>query len=89
MTKPDMSHPGTTSVSVWGQLYAVRANWPEASSQVEALDADNEWAATGKQSADYRHSHLAALRANIEESCIDGIDERTEAEIDAAIEEAE
>lgn len=86
---PDMSHPGTTSTEIWGQIYAVRANWAEASSQVEALDGDNEWVHTGRQVADYRHSSFAALRENIEASCLDGIDDGVAAEIDAAMESAE
>lgn len=86
---PDMSHPGTTSTELWGQTYAVRANWAEASSQIEALDADNEWCYTGRQVADYRHCKFAALREDIEKSCLDEIDDESEAEIDGAMERAE
>lgn len=78
------------STRVWGDTYAVRANWAQASDQVQALDADGDWVATGHQVADYRHSAEAALRAQLELSAIASgpFDETARAEIEAAMERA-
>lgn len=78
------------STRVWGDTYAVRADWAQASDQVQALDADGDWIATGHQVADYRHSAEAALRAQLELSAIASgpFDETACAEIEAAMERA-
>ena len=77
---------GTT---IWGDRYAVRADWSQASSPIEHLDGDNEWQPTGRQVADYCHSADAALREYIERHVVDGLDAETVSEIDAAMENAE
>ena len=75
------------ATTIWGQHYAVRANWAEASSMIESLNADDEWdiIPTGQQVGDFRHRPAAALRQVIERDCMDGIDDETRSEIDAAM----
>lgn len=62
---------GTLGIAVepWskGEIYAVAANWAQASSPVLSYGADG-WTETGRQVADYRHSERAALEAVIIEA---------------------
>lgn len=67
MTTPS----GTTGLAVepWGtgEIYAVAANWAQASAPVYSY-GNGGWDVTGQQVADYRHRATAALRAVIVQS---------------------
>jgi len=58
----------------------MRAQWGNAASQIlvawEPGDGEREWHATGRQVADYRHSSLAAARAEFSDE-VDDEDEIT------------
>lgn len=71
----------------FGERYAVRGDWSNASSPIEER-TDGAWIATGRQVADFCHSPQAALRAAIEHSCED-ISSEDSAAIDAAMLNAE
>ena len=57
------------SVEPWtpGEVYAVAANWAQASAPVMSYGSDG-WTHTGRQVADYRHRPKDALRAVITEA---------------------
>ncbi len=78
------------TVKIWGDTYSLRANWAEASSQIER-DTEDGWMDTGTQVADYRHSPEAAMRAELQQSAVAGGDDilnpNVAAEIDAALAE--
>lgn len=78
----------TLSTRVFGERYAVRADWSRAESQIQSLNADNEWDYTGRQVADYRHWPKEALRDNIMASCIDCTDDDL-LKIEEALDDAE
>lgn len=68
----DLTTPAGTSglaVEPWseGEIYAVAANWAQASAPVYAYGQDG-WHQTGRQVADYQHRANAALRAVIIEA---------------------
>ena len=57
--------------------YGVRADWAEAADEIEAL-AEDGWAPTGRQVANFRHSQQAALVWVLSRVAIDsGDDEET------------
>lgn len=70
------------AVEPWtrGEIYAVAANWAEASSPVLTYGEDG-WEYTGRQVADYRHSDLAALESIIREAIEAGGDEPDDDEV--------
>ena len=49
---------------VFGDSYAVRADWGNAAAPVERL-ADGRWESTGERVAYYRHSPTAAMRDEV------------------------
>ena len=57
------------AVEPWsrGEIYAVAANWAQASATIYAY-GKRGWHLTGRQVADYRHSPEAALRAEVIEA---------------------
>lgn len=57
------------AVEPWtpGEIYAVAADWGNASCAVLAY-GEMGWAGTGKQVADYSHDMTAALREQIEDA---------------------
>jgi len=72
----------TYETTCWGQRYAVRADWVQASSPVQVRYEDQPWDSdpAGRQVADFRHRPAAALRTFI----LDGED-GGEDEADAAV----
>ena len=69
MTLSNLTCPAGKSglaVEPWskGEIYAVAANWAQASDPILVYGPDG-WNGNGRQVADYRHSALAALRAEI------------------------
>ena len=80
LTTPD----GTTALAVapWSpdELYAVAADWAQASSPVYSYGAQG-WDQTGRQVADYRHSAQRALAAILREAVEAGGDDSDEAPI--------
>jgi hypothetical protein len=52
---------------VEGIEIAVRADWSQASCNIESLDAEGEWQSTKWQVADFGHDGEAALQSEIEE----------------------
>jgi hypothetical protein len=77
------------TAELWGESYSLRANWAEASRQIERLDEDGNWTPTGWQVANFSHSSEAAMREELRQSFLDGITEEDEAAIDAAVEDME
>ena len=83
-TISSMTTPSGTyglAVEPWskGEIYAVAANWAEASSPVLSYGEDG-WHHTGKQVADYRHSPEEALRDVLAEALVAGGDEPDDAD---------
>ena len=61
---------GTTGLAVepWrDELFAVAANWQEASAPVYELIGDDEWRESRWQVADSAHCEIAALARHLEE----------------------
>jgi hypothetical protein len=58
------------AVAPWSpdEVYAVAADWGDASSPVRTW-AEDRWIESGRQVADFRHEPEAALAAMIRESC--------------------
>jgi hypothetical protein len=71
-TKTIRCPAGTCGLAVapWSpdEVYAVAANWAEASSPVLTWGEDR-WIESGRQVADYRHEPAAALAAELREAC--------------------
>ena len=55
----------TYRTECWGQRYAVRADWAQASDPVEVRYEDEDWSLDecGRQVADFRHRPESAMRA--------------------------
>lgn len=66
-----------------GEVYAVCANWAQASDQVLTYHEDGHWVGTGRQVADFRHLQRAALVEILRESLVMGGEESDEAEEEA------
>ena len=75
---------------IWGETYGVRADWAQASDQVQALNSDGEWQSTQFQVADFRHSPEAALRRVLEDTAkIAGdLDDEVREEMEEALKNA-
>lgn len=83
---------GTTGLAVepWskGELYAVAADWAQASSPVLVYGEDG-WTSHGRQVADFRHRARAALESIIREAISMGGDEPDDDEVDGILDDAE
>ena len=92
MSKINLAAPaGMTGIGVdpWGEVFAVAANWAEASSPVmvygkKGWDLDGH----GRQVADFRHSDQAALESVLREVILDGGDEPDDDQIAAILDDA-
>ncbi len=86
---------GTSGLAVepWarGEIYAVAANWADASSPVMTYGYTG-WVPTGSQVADYGHRAYLVLRAEIVEAIATSVgipsDEVDDDEVDAIISDA-
>ena len=75
----------TIRTMIFGGACAVRANWAEASSQIECL-GDDGWLPMGRQVADFSHIPADALREHIIRACeVDRDDIEIMAEVDGAV----
>ena len=74
------------AVAVWGDIYAVAANWAEASAPVYTWCEDG-WTqdAHGRQVADFRHRPKDALREHLREVSEEGGDEISDARLDKIV----
>lgn len=95
MTMVSLTCPeGMTGLSVepWakGEIYAVAADWAQASAPVLTYGED-EWVldSRGRQVADFRHNSQAALEAIIREAAIASGDALTDDETETILAEAE
>ncbi|MDE2010226.1 MAG: hypothetical protein KGJ09_09155 [Candidatus Omnitrophica bacterium] len=72
-----------------GEIYAVAADWADASSPVIVLGEDG-WThdEQGRQVADFRHSPRAALEAIIREALEMSSDDPDETDVDAILDKA-
>lgn len=79
----------TVTCTIWGDTFRLRANWAEASSQVER-ETEDGWKQTGYQVADFCHSPERAMRRELEMACAWSLDDpgdpRNQVEISEAIE---
>lgn len=96
MTTIDITCPAGTyglAVEPWskGEIYAVAADWAQASAPVYSYGKDG-WCQIGQQVADYQHRVKDALRAQLVETIAlsEGIpsDEVDEDDIDAILSDA-
>lgn len=76
------------AVRVWGDTYAVAADWSQASAPVLVRGEDG-WTCEGRQVADYGHSSDAALRRLLAETMEASGDEASEKRIDKIMARAE
>jgi len=80
-------------VAPWdpSEIYAVAADWAQASCPVYVLSGDGEWVleSHGRQVADFRHNCRAALRSELEESIRMSGDEVDDDEVDGYLDDAE
>jgi hypothetical protein len=85
---------GTRGIMVepWcpGEIYAVAANWSQASSPVMVYGSSG-WHIDrhGRQVADFRHSDRAALESVIREAIAAGGDDPDDDEVDAILDDAQ
>lgn len=72
-------------VEIWGDSMEISADFSQAASQIELLNADGEWESTQYQVADFGHDAKEAMRALLNEWA--GYDDspRTLEEIEYAI----
>ena len=75
------------SAELYGDSFEIRANWAEASSQIERHTEDG-WEATGNQVADFGHDEHAAMRHELCEAVRAGGDDPDDIRISDEIEEA-
>jgi len=75
------------STLLYGDVFSIRANWAEASSQIER-DTEDGWEATGNQVADFSHDEQAAMRYELINSVRAGGDDPDDPRIADEIEEA-
>lgn len=77
---------GIYEATIWDETYKIKADWSDAASQIMRDNCDGEWEPTGYQVADFRHSHRAAMKRELElslETCGgDPADEEIEAALD-------
>lgn len=76
------------TATIFGDTYKLRGDFAEASSQIERLDADGEWQATGWQAAQFTHRPHLAMEMELETSIEAGGDDPEDFrdEINAAVE---
>lgn len=74
------------AVHVWGDTYAVAANWAEASAPVYTWCEDG-WTqdSHGRQVADFRHRPKDALRSHLREVSEEGGDEISDTHLDKIV----
>lgn len=82
---------GTTGIAVepWaaGEIYAVAADWAQASSQVMTYGPDG-WDSTQYQVADFRHNDRAALESIIRDAIQMGGDEPDDDDVESIMDDA-
>ncbi len=72
-----------------GEIYAVAANWAQASDPIQVYGEDGwTWDEHGRQVADFRHNDRAALEAILREAIEAGGDDPDDAEVDGYLAEA-
>ena len=74
------------SADIYGDIYGLRADWTQASSQIER-DTEDGWEATGYQVAD-ADDDVAAMRRELRAAVRAGGEDPDEFEISDEIEEA-
>lgn len=76
------------TTTMFGEAYKLRANFADASAQIERTNEDGEWEPTGWQVAQFTHRPQLAMEAELEESIELGGDDPDEFrdEIDSALE---
>ncbi len=69
-----------TSTDIYGDIYRLRADWTQASSQIER-DTEDGWEPTGWQVADFSHDSAEAMRQELRDAVRAGGDDPDESEI--------
>ena len=64
----------TISTDFFGDIYRHRADWTQASSQIER-DTEDGWGPTGRQVADYSHDSAEAMRQELRDAVEAGGDD--------------
>lgn len=64
----------TYTTKFLGQTYSLRADFAQASSQIEHLGGDGQWHPQPMQVADYRHRPAGAMRHLLEQLVAEGGD---------------
>ena len=75
------------STDFFGDIYRLRADWTQASSQIER-DTEDGWAPTGWQVADFSHDDLMAMRQELRDAVRAGGDDPDDPDIAEDIAEA-
>ena len=69
-----MAGTSTITAEIFGDTYALRADWADAASNIE-FDREGDWHPTGYQVANFCHSDTAAMRQHLEEIVLAGGDD--------------
>ena len=77
----------TTTTDLYGDLYTIRADWTQASSQIER-DTGDGWEPTGRQVADFAHDSAEAMRQELRDAVRAGGDDPDDPDIADEINEA-